>query len=217
MIVFHLRIVPSLGAEEVEVGERPERRQLQEHPCGHLVYRVARDEGSEVGVVLESGDFALAPVAVRVVEVRKVFGEDGVAVFVSILGYLPDKLGLGGALHVEREGQKEPAQLLVYPGEVDQVPEVKPGVLAVVGTSDALREEHAVRREPEIMILLGENAHRLVFVAQIEGHALRLQVLYLLLDGELGFSIVFKFRFVHSMGLSFFQRPAIRGGLVVVS
>ena len=126
MIVFHLRIVPSLGAEEVEVGDAPNDDSSRNDPCGHLVYRVARDEGSEVGVVLESGDFALAPVAVRVVEVRKVFGEDGVAVFVSILGYLPDKLGLGGALHVEREGQKEPAQLLVYPGEVDQCPKSSP-------------------------------------------------------------------------------------------
>lgn len=198
----HGRIAPSVCAEEVEVGERPERRQLQEHPCGHLVYRVARDEGPEVGVVLQTGDLALAPVAVGVVEVREVVGEDGVSVLVGVFGYPLDELRLGGAFHVERERQQEPAQLLVYPGEVHQVPEVEPGVLAVVLAAYPLGKEHAVRREAEVVVLLGEDARGFLLVAQLEGHALGFQVLYLLLDGELGLSLVLFLGFVHGTCLS---------------
>ena len=90
------------------------------------------------------------------VEVREVVGEDGVAVLVAIVGYFLDEFCLGGVLHVECERQQEPAQFLVYPREVDQLPEVELGILAVVLAAHPFGKEHAVRREAEVVVLLGE-------------------------------------------------------------
>ena len=198
----HSGVVPPIGAEEIEVGERPERRQLQENPGGHLFYRVPCDERAEVGVGFQPLDLAPAPAAVPVVEVREIVGEDGVPVLVGVAGHLLDELGLGGVLHVEREGQQETAQLLVDFCEVNKVSEVEPRVLAVALAADALWEEHAVRREPEVVVLLGQDARGLSLVAQVEGHAFGLQVPYLLLDGELRLPAVLFFGFFHGVGLS---------------
>ena len=82
------------------------------------------------------------------------------------------------------------------------MPEVEPGVLAVVSASDALGKEHAVCGESEVVVLLGEDARGFFLVAQLEGYALGFQVLYLLLDGELGLPAVYFFCFFHDIGLS---------------
>lgn len=100
----------------------------------------------------------MPPGAVRMVEMRKVVCEDGIAVFVGVFGYLLDELGLGGALHVERDRQQEPAQLLVDSREVHKMPEVEPRVLVVVLATHPLGEEHAVRREQN-MDLAASLAH----------------------------------------------------------
>ena len=91
------------------------------------------------------------------------------------------------------------------------MPEVEPGILAVVLAAHPFGKEHAVRREAEVVVLLGEDARGLSLVAQLEGHALGLQVLYLLLDGELGLSFIIFCDFVHSFDLSCLDRDRSRG------
>ena len=55
VLVPHPGIAPSVGAEEVEVGEGAERRQLQKDPRRHLAYRIPRNERPEAGIVLQHG------------------------------------------------------------------------------------------------------------------------------------------------------------------
>ena len=97
------------------------------------------------------------------------------------------------------------------------MPEVEPGIFAVVGASDSLGEEHAVRREAEVVVLLGEDARGLFLVAQLEGHAFGFQMLDLLLDGELGFPVVLFFGFVHGVGLSCSAGNRPRGAKVHIA
>ena len=186
VLVLHLGIAPSIGAEEVEVGEGAERRQLQKDPRRHLANRVPRNERSEVGVVFQAVELSLPAVAVAVVEGCEVVGEDRVAVLVRLFGDALDQPGLRGVLHVEGQRQQEAAQLAVDGGEVDEVPEVEPGVLAVSRPAYAFGEQHAVGSESEIVILAGQDARGFRFGAQLEGDALPPQVLDLLFYCEDG-------------------------------
>ena len=66
------------------------------------------------------------------------------------------------------------------------MPEVEACVLAVALAADALVEERAVGRELEVVGLVAKRLAGILLRAQAERHALGLQVLDLLVDGELG-------------------------------
>ncbi len=166
VLVPHPGIAPSVGAEEVKVGKGAERRKLQKHPRRHLANRVPRNERPKVGVVFQTLELSLPAVAVAVVEGCEVVGEDRVTVLVRFFSDALDQPGLRGVLHVEGQRQQEAAKLAVDRGEVDEMPEVEPGVLAVPRPAYALGEQRAIGREPEVMVLAGQDARGFRFGAR---------------------------------------------------
>ena len=181
----HSSVVPFEGAKAVEVDEPAERDKLDEHPCG-IGTVVPADKVAAVPVVLEAPYLTIADVQALLREAGQIVHDDGVAVLVRPLGDLAHELGLGEVLDVQGHRQQRVAQHVVDGREVLQVPEVEPHVLAVVFSTDAPVEECAVGRELEVVRLVGERLAGVLLRAKVERHALGLQVLDLLVDGELG-------------------------------
>ena len=87
-------------------------------------------------------------------------------------------------LDVERHAEQGVAQLLVERREQAQLAEVEVYVAAVARASLVFREEFAVGCELEEVALVTQVVRGLFLGTQLEGYALLLEVLYLLLDRE---------------------------------
>lgn len=175
-------VVPSPGAEAHEVDEGAERGELKESPGGHVA-GVLRVEVRAVGAAAAHLELAQAVLPVCSGKRCHIVGHDGVAVLSAVL-HLAKQCHLLEMLDVERHAEQGVAQLLVERREQAQLAEVEVYVAAVARASLVFREEFAVGCELEEVALVTQVVRGLFLGTQLEGYALLLEVLYLLLDRE---------------------------------